>query len=195
MAHVAPLPRQALTDFEDIFARREAEWGVVANALLIMGRRPGVLRAWNALMQSVLFEGSVDIALKRLVALMRSSAAGCRYCQAHTASHGHHDGLEITKIEALWDFETSPLFEPAERAALRLARDAAQLPNAVTERHFEDLREHFDDEAIVELVAVISLYAFLNSWNETLATPLEETAAAFASEHLTEAGWSIGRHA
>lgn len=195
MPRVPSLPRSALPEFESVFARRESDWGVVANAILVMGHRPDILRAWNELLQRVLFEGEVDRTLKRLVALMRSSAAGCRYCQAHTASHGFEDGVELAKIEAVWDFERSPLFDGAERAALRLARDAAQMPNGVTDEHFDELRQHFDDGQIVELVAVISLYAFLNSWNDTLATPLEELPRKFASEHLTPAGWSADKHA
>ena len=49
----------------------------------------------------------------------------------------------------MWEFEQSPLFSDAERAALRLARDMGQVPNAVTAQHFDDLREYFDEEQIV----------------------------------------------
>ena len=82
-----------------------------------------------------------------------------------------------------------------QRAALRLARDAAQLPNAVTEKHFDELRQYFDDGELVEIVAVISLFAFLNSWNDTMATPLENPPITFAQEHLTGNGWAVGKHA
>ncbi len=196
MAHVPPLERSELPEFEAMFQRRDAASGFVANSVLTMGRRPDILRAYQSLLDAAYHEGTVDHRLKVLVALMRSSAAGCRYCSAHTANHGasEHD-IDARKIESIWEFETSNLFDDAERAALRLARDAAQSPNAVTEDHFVELRRFFDDGELIEIVAVIGLFAFLNSWNDTLATPLEDAPVSFAQEHLGSIGWELGKHA
>ena len=94
----------------------------------------------------------------------------------------------------MWEFETSDLFTPAERAALRVARDAAGVPNAVTDEEFDDLRAHFDDQQIVQIVATIGLFGYLNRWNDTMATTLEETPLAFGHEHLAECGWEPGKH-
>jgi hypothetical protein len=44
-------------------------------------------------------------------------------------------------------------------------------------------------------VAVISLFGWLNRWNDTMATELEDEPLAFASQHLTANGWSAGKHA
>jgi hypothetical protein len=55
-----------------------------------------------------------------------------------------------------------------------LARDAAAVPNAATQAHFAELAEHFSEDEIVDIVAVISLFGFLNRWNDTMATELEE---------------------
>ncbi len=104
---------------------------------------------------------------------MASQAAGCRYCQAHT-SHGLlYQGVAKEKIEAAWDYEHSPLFDEAERAALRLAHHAGLSPNAVEDRHFDDLKRFYNDDQLAEIVAVIALFGFLNRWNDTLATDLE----------------------
>jgi len=195
MSHITPLKREDLPEFEAMFKQRDAMSGFVANSVLIMGHRPEILSAYQNLLHSIYFQGKVDHSLKVLIAMMRSSAAGCRYCWAHTANHGANDqGIEAEKLESLWEFETNPIFTDAERAALRLARDAAQLPNAATAAHFDSLRAYFTDAQIVEIVGVISLFAFLNSWNDTLATPLEEIPVSFASEHLQPVGWSVGKH-
>ena len=45
----------------------------------------------------------------------------------------------------------------------------------------EALTAHFSDREIVEIVAVLSLYGFLNRWNCTLNTELEAPPAAFAA--------------
>ena len=69
------------------------------------------------------------------------------------------------------------------------------MPNQAGPGHFEALREHFSEEAIVELVAVVSLFGWLNRWNDTMATELEGGPLAFASEHLAPGGWRVGDHA
>ena len=197
MPNVKPLDRSELPEFEENFRARDAASGFVSNSVLTMGYRPEILRAFQSLLDNAYYGGTVDHRLKVLVALMRSSAAGCRYCWAHTANHSTatKSSIDAQKVESIWEFETSPLFDAAERAALRLARDAAQLPNAVTEKHFDELRQYFDDGELVEIVAVISLFAFLNSWNDTMATPLENPPITFAQEHLTGNGWAVGKHA
>jgi len=98
-------------------------------------------------------------------------------------------------VQDAFAFETSEHFDERERAALRLARDAALVPPAVTDAHFEDLRRHFDEREILELVAQIALFGFLNRWNDTLATELEASPLRFAREHLGARGWDAGKHA
>jgi AhpD family alkylhydroperoxidase len=132
--------------------------------------------------------------VKQLVAYIASTAAGCRYCQAHTANTAAKMGIPLEKLDAAWLFETDPQFDEAERAALRLARDASIVPNATTAQHFADLRKHFSEIEIVEMVAMISLFGWLNRWNDTLGTPLEDAPLEFAMDHLTAHGWQAGKH-
>jgi hypothetical protein len=49
-------------------------------------------------------------------------------------------------------------------------------------------------EQVVEIVGVIAMFGFLNRWNDTLATPLEEEPLAFAERHLAAHGWDVGKH-
>lgn len=58
------------------------------------------------------------------------------------------------------------------------------VPNAVEAQHFEDLKLYYTDRQIAEIVAVISLFGFLNRWNDTMAMPLEDQATAFATRLL-----------
>ena len=88
-------------------------------------------------------------------------------------------GVDAEKIAAVFEFETSPLFKDAQRKVLRVAWHGALQPNAVTGEDFETLKSHFSDREIVEIVAVFSLYGFLNRWNGTLNTELEPPPAAF----------------
>jgi uncharacterized peroxidase-related enzyme len=159
-----------------------------------MARRPELLAAFQQLAAAALGPGRVDPGLKILVGHVASRAAGCRYCIAHTAHIAERRHVTAEKIEAVWDFERSALFSAAERAALAYAQAAAAVPNAVEDNDYAQLKNHFDEEQIVELLGVIALYGFLNRWNDSLGTPLEAQPRAFAEQHLAAQGWSIGKH-
>ncbi len=194
MARVAPLSRDEARELDDAFAPVEERMGFLPNSMLTMARRPEILRAVAALTQAAR-TGTVSPELKELVALVASTAAGCRYCEAHTASNATRRGAQAAKIAQVWSYESSDLFSDAERAALRLAHHAALVPNAATDEDFVRLRHHFDDGEIVELMTMIALFGFLNRWNDTLATDLETTPRELASSLIGPAGWEPGKHA
>ncbi len=194
MAHLQPLHRKDLPQYESMFALMEERAGFVPNAFLTMARRPGMLDALQGLIQEV-FAGSVSRETKSLVALMSSYGAGCRYCQAHQAASLTHQGMNAAKFDAIADFETSDQFTDAERAAMRLAFASGQQPNAATKEHFAGLHEHFDEAEIVEIVGVIAMFGFLNRWHETMSTDLEDAPLGIAARSLGGLAWEPGRHA
>jgi len=192
MPHIAPLPRTELPQFEESFARYDRIRGFLPNSILTMGRRPKIAEAFMALNQAVLYEGTVPEALKMMVALMTSMATGCRYCQGHMANLSHVYDVPDDKIAAVWECETSSLFTPAERAALVLAREAAGVPNTADAKHFDALKAHFNDAEIVEIVATIALFGYLNRWNDTIATDMEAHPAKVAKTAMPD--WDGGKH-
>ena len=113
---------------------------------------------------------------------------------AHTAEGAAKLGVEQQKLDAVWDYRTSPLFSAAERAALDVAVAAGCVPNAVTDAMFMELRKHWSDEQVVEIVGVIAMFGFLNRWNDTFATPLEDEPLEFAEKHLAAHGWNAEKH-
>lgn len=194
MAHLEPMSREDHPEYAALLSEMEARSGFLPNIFLTMGRRPELLAAFQAFLQQV-FSGSVPRETKSLVALMSSYGAGCRYCQAHQASSLVKQGVDPAKLADAHDFERSERFSPAERAAMRLAFASGQQPNAVTAGHFDELRAHFDDGEVVEIVAVIGAFGFLNRWHETMATELEGPAAEIAGALLGGLAWEPGRHA
>jgi uncharacterized peroxidase-related enzyme len=185
MARVSPAAPEQFAQLADVTAAWQATKGYPPNSWLTMARRPGVLRAYRALHTAVMMaEGEVPKALKFMVAHVVSRACGDPYCAAHNAENAAHiGGVPLDKVAALAQFGASPLFTPAERAALELAQAAGNCPPAVSDAHFAELRKHFSENAIIEIVSVIALLGWLNRWNVTLATPLEAEAAAFARQH------------
>ena len=102
--------------------------------------------------------------------------------------------MDAAKLEAVWAFKTSPLYTAAERVALDFAIAAASQPNDVSDDLFEALKQHWSEGQIVEILAVVSLFGFMNRWNDSLATPLEEEPAEVGEKHLARHGWNAGKH-
>ena len=196
MAHIDPLTLEDVPEqLKPMLAIAEARMGFVPNSMLTMAHWPELVQSFTPLVATVLGGGTLPQDLKQMIAAVVSSAAGCRYCEAHT-THGSAEkmGVSEEKVAKVWEFQTSNLFSDAERAALDLALAAGQVPNAATDAHFETLRAHYDEREIVEIVAVISVFGFLNRWNDTMATTLEAEPRDFAEAIMQPAGWAIGKH-
>jgi len=195
MNRIAPLRKEHNKDLNTVLEITEAVMGFVPNSMLIMARNPDLLAAFAQLSTVIVVRpGRVDLGLKALIMFEVSRSAGCQYCVAHSANLAASSAIPVPKVEQVWEFETSPEFSEAERAALRFARASGRVPNTVSDAHFTELSRHYDEDQILEIVAVIALLGFLNRWNDSLATPLEAGPRDFAEQHLAAGGWTIGKH-
>jgi uncharacterized peroxidase-related enzyme len=182
-------------DILERFKHYQNTRGFTPNSIQTMVRRPNIVRAFMQLNQAVLYEGTVDEELKMLVSLIASQVAGCRYCQAHMANLSKIYQASEEKISQVWNYEESDLFTDAEKAALRLAYYGAMSPSQSSQEHFDELNKHYDENEIVEIVATISLFGFLNRWNDTMATELEQLPAMVAKETIGKTfNWEAGKH-
>lgn len=208
--------------YDIILAEAMKGMGFVPNSLRAMGTKPNILGSFSMLFanikgfsssQTTVWTGiklavknvrwtliakrnshlEIPAYLKDLIAHVASNAAGCRYCQAHTAHTAHKNGVPIEKLQHVWEFETSELFSDEERAALRFAMAAGSVPNQVTPGHHASLRQFYTEGQIVEIVATIAIFGFLNRWNDSMATELEEEPLRFAQQHLAP-HWEAGKH-
>ena len=179
MSRIPPLSLAELPPTQqDAVATAERLMGFVSNDTLVMARNPALMEAFAGLVGAVYAPGQIDPGLKRLIGLVTSSAAGCTYCMGHTAFASQRHGVEAARLEAVWSFEDSDLFTASEKAALRVALHAGQTPIGVTDAMFKDLADYYDADAQLEIVAVIAMFGFLNRWNSTLATKLEDLPLA-----------------
>ena len=132
MAHMRPLPPDTTPELAEDFALFQRILGFVPNSLLTMQRRPDMVRGFGALTRAVMDpDGPVDLGFMRMVAHFASRAAGCQYCEAHSLVAAKIHGVSQDKLDAIWDYQTSPLYSEAERAALDFALAAGAVPNAV----------------------------------------------------------------
>lgn len=146
-------------------------------------------------LQSVVFLSPPGLELNMMVFTVSSLAAGCRHCQAHGAYTSHRLGVPIEKVQAIWSFESSDLFDERERSALSFAVAAGSTPSAVQPEHHAALREHFTDEEVRTLISVVAIGGFMNRYNDALATVTDQESVDWATTHLQPLGWDRGKHA
>lgn len=195
MPLVEPLPADHDPEVAELARFFNETLGFPPNSVLTMQRRPPIAKAFIALNKAVMENrGRVTSEQKRLIGLVASQTAGCRYCQAHTARAAERYGGSAERIADLWNYERSDLFTPAEKAALAFTQAAASVPNAMNEKIAAELRQHWNDDEIVEILGVVALFGYLNRWNDSMATSLEEGAIESGEKHLARRGWSPGKH-
>lgn len=192
---VHPLDRNATDEAEVMAKFYEETLGFTPNSLFTMMHRPRIANAFVEMNQAVMEnKGRVTSALKRLIAYLSSMTTGCRYCEAHAIRAAERYGSEADKMNHIWDYKTYPAFSEAERAAFDLSIAASSVPNAVDDEIAENMRKHWDDGEIVEILGVIALFGYLNRWNDSMGTQLEEPAAEDGVKFLGKKNWTIGKH-
>ncbi len=195
MSRLDPLPIETTPELREHFDFFLGTLGFVPNSVLTMQRRPKLVKAFALLNGAVMDpEGEVDLGFRRLIGHVASKAAGCLYCMAHTALGAKNFGVNDARLAAIWDYRTSPLFSEAERVALDFALAAASQPNGVSDELFAQLRQHWTDDQIVEILGVVAMFGFLNRWNDSMATPLEPVANGIGKKYLASGGWQPGKH-
>ncbi|MGD9966093.1 MAG: carboxymuconolactone decarboxylase family protein [Hyphomonadaceae bacterium] len=192
---VTPLPADHDSEVAELARFFNETLGFPPNSVLTMQRRPAIAKAFIGLNRAVMeCKGRVTSEQKRLIGLIASQTAGCRYCQAHTARAAERYGASGARIAEVWNFERSDLFTAAEKAAFAFAQAAASMPNAVDEHIAAALRTHWTDDEIVEILGVIALFGYLNRWNDSMATSIEPGAVDSGDKHLAARGWTPGKH-
>jgi len=196
MPLVKPLPSDYDSETKKLAEFFNETLGFCPNSVLTMQRRPEISKAFINLNKAVMSnKGRVTSALKRMIAWVSSNSTGCRYCQAHAIRAAERYGAKQEQLDNIWNFRTHDSFSYAERAALNFSLAASQVPNTVDEAIIQELHKHWDEGEIVEILGVISLFGYLNRWNDSMGTSIEEGAVESAEKYLQKTGWVKGKHA
>jgi AhpD family alkylhydroperoxidase len=144
-------------------------WGRVPRAFLAMSAMYGVLDRRAS---------PIDPALRSLLQVRVSQINGCGFCTDINSASGLKRGLDRSKLAALSRFEQSDLFTGIERAALRYAEAMTCSDRRPDEAMLEALSKHFDNDAIVELTALIAFQNMSSKFNAALGVPAQGFCAA-----------------
>lgn len=195
MPLVNPLASDANEEVIELAKFFNETLGFCPNSVLTMQHRPGIAKAFINLNMAVMAnEGRVTAEQKRLIGYITSANTGCRYCEAHTILAAERYGGTEQRLANIWSFRESNLYTEAEKAAFELALAASSVPNAVNDEITAQMHEYWDEGEIVEILAVISLFGYLNRWNDSMSTTMETGAVDAGERLLSESTWTRGKH-
>ncbi|MFT5626980.1 MAG: putative peroxidase-related enzyme [Dokdonia sp.] len=195
MALVTPLSAEHDPETKKLAEFFNETLGFCPNSVLTMQRRPAISKAFINLNKAVMAnDGRVTSALKRMIAWVSSNATGCRYCQAHAIRAAERYGAEQEQLDNIWEYRTHSAFSDAERAALDFSLAASQVPNGVNTDIKKNLYDHWNEGEIVEMLGVISLFGYLNRWNDSMGTDIEDDAVESGNQYLGKHGFEVGKH-
>lgn len=195
MALVTPLSADHDLETKELAEFFNETLGFCPNSVLTMQRRPAISKAFINLNKAVMAnEGRVTSALKRMIAWVSSNATGCRYCQAHAIRAAERYGAEQEQLDNIWEYKTHSAFSEAERVALDFSLAATLVPNSVDADLKKRLYKHWNEGEIVEMLGVISLFGYLNRWNDSMGTDIEDGAVESGNQYLGKHGYNVGKH-
>jgi AhpD family alkylhydroperoxidase len=154
------------------FWNQRRRYGQVLDAARLWARVPRLFLA-VALLYGVLDRRRSPIppALRALLTVRVSQINHCAFCVDINSATLLRRGVSEAKVMALDEWRTSPLFEPVERAALDYAEAITRSDREVDDELMAGIRHWFDDDAVVELTALVAFQNLSSKFNAALAVP------------------------
>ncbi len=155
-----------------LYNRQEKRFGQPVQPTQIWGRSPTLLLRFLAFFQGLERRKSpIPPVLRALITVRVSQINHCAFCIDFNAMRvlKHRDQEE--KLSALKDFRTHEGYTPAEKAALAYAEAITYSNREVDDALFTELRAHYDEDAIVELTALIAFQNLSSKFNAALDIP------------------------
>lgn len=151
------------------FWNQRRRYGAILEPSRLWGRSPKVF-ATLALLYGALdrHHSPIEPSLRSLITVRVSQINWCAFCVDINSSMVLKRGIDEAKLAALADFRESPLFSERERAALDYAEAVTYSDRRTDQSHFERLRKHFDDDAIIELTAITAFQNLSSKFNASL---------------------------
>ena len=169
------------------FRRQRRRYGRELEPVRLWARMPAAFLAMSAMYRALDRKSSpVEPALRSLVQVRISQINGCEFCVDLNSFIGLERGAAQDKLRALPQFEDSALFSEREKAALAYAEATTRSDRRVDETLIARLRRQFDDQAIVELAALLAYQNMSSKFNAALGVPAHGFCALPAQDAMRE---------
>ncbi len=159
-------------------AGRDPQTGNGIEPMEIWAHQPKMMTGMGRFNQAIRKGETVSERIRNLVELKGAQMIGCEFCVDLGSQICRNSGLSDEELLALPRYQSSDLFTDCEKAALDYTVAVMRTPVEVTDELFARMQEHFRDEQLVEITALLTL------------VNLDRFNAAFG---IGSAGFSAGR--
>lgn len=136
---------------------REPARGSGIEPIEIWAYQPKMMNGMGKFQQAVRKGNAVDERLKYLVELKGAQMIGCEYCIDLGSQICRNSGLSDEELLALPRYHQSDLFTEREKLALDYTVAVMRTPVEVTDELFARMKEHFTNEQLVEITALLTV--------------------------------------
>jgi AhpD family alkylhydroperoxidase len=152
------------------FWNQKRKYGAILEPARLWGRTPKVFAGLATLYGALDRKSSpIEPSLRSLITVRVSQINWCPFCVDINSATAVKRHVSEEKLADLAHFEDSKLYSDREKAALAYAEVVTHSDQDTTEKHFERLRCFFDDDAIIELTALIAFQNLSSKFNASLA--------------------------
>jgi alkylhydroperoxidase family enzyme len=123
----------------------------------IWAHQPKMMMAMGKFNQAVRKGKTVEERLKYLVELKGAQMIGCEFCVDLGSQICRNSGFSDEELLAISRYRQSELFTDREKLALDYAVAVMRTPVEVTDELFDLMKEHFSEEQLVEITALLTL--------------------------------------
>lgn len=156
------------------FLKQKRSYGKVLEPGMLWARSPLVFLGLALLYGALNRRSSpVDAALRSLVTVRVSQINHCAFCVDINAATLAKRGVSDDKIAELSTWRNSDQFDARERLALNLAEAMTITDHGVDAALITALREHFDEDGLVELTGLIAFQNMSSKFNAALDVPAQ----------------------
>jgi AhpD family alkylhydroperoxidase len=157
-----------------ILAAQRRKYGAELEPACLWGRLPRAFLFLTLLYRSLDRAGSpLEPGLRALVQVRISQINWCDFCVDLNSAAALERSVTPEKLAALAHYESSPLYIEREKAALAFAEAATHPDRRVDDACYSRLRAQFDEQAIVELTALVAFQNLSSKFNAALAVPAQ----------------------
>lgn len=173
MLRVSLKPAQAYPWYlRPFFWNQRRKYGAVLDSALLWARSPKLFLGVALLYGMIDRKSSpIDPVLRSLVTVRVSQLNGCRFCVDLNSATLLRRGVDLEKVNELDNWQQSPLFTSTERIALEYAEAVTLRSSAIDDGLIQQLKSHFDENAVIELTALIGFQNLSSKFNSALGVP------------------------
>jgi alkylhydroperoxidase family enzyme len=123
----------------------------------IWAHQPKMMSGMGKFQQAVRKGNTVDERLKYLVELKGAQMIGCEFCVDLGSQICRNSGFSDEELLAVPRYRDSELFTEREKLALDYTVSVMRTPVEVTDELFARMKEHFSDDQLVEITALLTV--------------------------------------